>query len=249
MHEDEEVDTFEWGAKTSFEWPIPGRFNFSVFDNELNDMQLQNGYISSTAGPTTAVTNAGSSEIKGFEVEAMLQLLDNLRLTLSFSKLDTELTGQGTVNRERIAEAVTNASGNPISGQLAAATFVPIAEVGDELPFAPEKSWVASLNYQLPIPADYGLIDIGATYVFTGEQRAAASTATPHDILPEFSLLNLNATWLGIMGSDFDLTVFGTNVRDEEYLTYVSGVYNTLSFETRQVGMPKLYGARLRYSF
>lgn len=249
VHEDEEVNTFEWGAKTSFEWPIPGRFNFSVFQNELNDMQLQNGYISSTAGPTTAVTNAGSAEIDGFEVEAMFQLLQNLRLTLSYSKLDTELTGQGTVNRERIAEAVTNASGNPISGQLAAATFVPIAEVGDELPFAPESSWVASVNYQLPIPADYGLIDLGATYVYTGEQRAAASTATPYDVLPDFSLLNLNASWLGIMGSGFDLTVFGTNVRDEEYLTYVSGVYNTLSFETRQVGMPKLYGARLRYSF
>ena len=51
------------------------------------------------------------------------------------------------------------------------------------------------------------------------------------------------------MGSNFDLSVFATNVRDEEYLTYISGTFNTLSFESVQVGLPKMVGARLRYSF
>lgn len=248
-HDYETVDTYEIGAKTSFGGPIPGRFNISAFYNELTDMQLQNGYISSTAGPTTAITNAGEAEIQGFEIESFLRLSESLSLNLSYSFLDTELLKQGTVSPETIAAAVTEASGNPISGQLAGATFVPIADVGDELPFSPEQSIVASLNYLVPVPGEWGVVNLGATYVYTGEQRAAASSASPHAILPDYELLNLNASWLGIMGSNFELTVFGTNVLEEEYLTYVSGVYNTLSFETRQVGLPKLIGARLRYNF
>jgi outer membrane receptor for monomeric catechols len=126
---------------------------------------------------------------------------------------------------------------------------VPIAIAGDELPYAPDSSWVASVNYQVPVNPEIGLIDLGITYVYTGEQRAAASNATPFDILPDFNLLNLNASWMGVMGSNFDLTVFGTNVKDEEYLSYVSGTYSATGIESRQVGFPKMYGARLRYSF
>ncbi len=248
-HEHETVDTYEIGAKTSFGGAVPGRFNISIFTNELTDMQLQNGYISSTAGPTTAITNAGEAEIQGLEIEAMFKLLDPLTLAISYSMLDTELVGQGTVSPESIAAAVTAASGNPVSGQLAGATFVPIADLGDELPFSPEQSLVASLNYQVPSPAEWGVITLGATYVYTGEQRAAASSASPFAMLPDFEIWNLNASWMGILGSNFELSLFGTNVMDEEYLTYVSGVYNTLSFETRQNGMPKLVGGRLRYNF
>ena len=40
-----------------------------------------------------------------------------------------------------------------------------------------------------------------------------------------------------------------TNALDEEYTTYVTGTYNSLGIEQRQVGIPKMWGARLRYTF
>jgi iron complex outermembrane receptor protein len=249
IHTDETVDSYEIGAKTTFGGPVPGRFNIAVFDNDLKDMQLQNGYISSTAGPTTAITNAGNSSIKGFEVDAYFQLSDSIDLSLAYSMLDTELLSRGTVDRQGIADAVTAASGNPASGQLAAATFVPIADVGDELPFAPEESLVASLNYTIPSPASLGVMNLGVTYVYTGEQRAAATSASPFAIIPAFELINLNASWMDIFRSNIDLALYATNVTEEEYVTYVAGTYNTLGIESRQVGLPRMFGARLRYSF
>ena len=57
FHEPETVDTFEIGLKSSFDGPIPGRFNVAIFDNTLTDMQLQGGYVSTTSGPTTAIFN------------------------------------------------------------------------------------------------------------------------------------------------------------------------------------------------
>jgi iron complex outermembrane recepter protein len=258
-HQYETVDTFEIGAKTEFGGPIPGRFNIAFFDNSLTDMQLQAGYISATAGPTTAITNAGEAQIRGFEMESTLLLSENLRFNFSYSYLDTELLEQGQINTQLIADSVTAAAlsggADPVTatlqGQIAAQTYTPIALVGDELPFAAESSWVASLNYDLPLPAEIGIVTLGATYVYTGEMRASATGTSVgnNDVLDDFSLINLNASWIGILGSNFDLSLYATNTTDEEYTTYTSGTYFTLGFESRQVGMPRMVGGRLRYSF
>lgn len=258
-HEYETVDTKEFGFKSEFGGPIPGRINAAYFTNTLTDMQLQFGYVSATSGPTTAITNAGEAEIDGYEIEAMFQLLEGLRLTLSYSSLDTELVEQGPVNSDTVRDAVTaaaiNSGTNPataaIQGELAGSTATPIALEGDTLPFAAENALVASLNYDLPFPLSAGLVTVGATYVHNGETRAAATGASPNgdEIMAAYNLLNVNASWSGIFGSNFDLSVFGTNIKDEEYVTYTSGTFNTLAIESRMGGMPKMYGARLRYSF
>lgn len=237
--DEEKVDTYEIGAKTSFGGPVPGRFNISIFDNNFTDMQLQTGYISTTSAQTVAIFNAGRSEIKGFEAEAFFQLYEGLNLSLSYSKLDTKLLEQED-NGAKIAAA---------AGDFAGQTSTPIADEGDELPFAPETSWVASLNYTLPTPLSLGVMEAGVTYVYTGEQRAAASSTSPFGMLDDYSLLNYNFGWYGILGSGLDLSLYATNVRDEEYETYVSGTFSVLGFESRMSGLPKMYGARLRYTF
>jgi len=237
--EPEMVDTYEIGAKTSFESFVSGRFNVALFYNDLTDMQLQTGYISPTAGTTTAIFNAGKARIAGAEVEAFLQLTENLSGNLSYAFLDTELLKQD----DNCAKV--EAAGGPLAG----ATCTPIAEVGDELPFAAENSYVASLNYRLPLSEQIGAISLGATYVYTGERRAAASSTTPFDVLEPFSLLNLNANWMNLFGSSLNLSMFATNLLDEEYATYTAGTYNVLGFEVRQVGLPRMIGVRLKYNF
>ncbi|MFA5939464.1 MAG: TonB-dependent receptor [Sinimarinibacterium sp.] len=235
----EKVDTYEIGAKTSFEGFLSGRFNIAAFYNDLTDMQLQTGYISQTAGTTTAIFNAGKARIAGAEVEAFLELTENLSATLSYAFLDTELLEQDD-NCGKV-----EASG----GTLAGRTCTPIAVVGDELPFAAKNAYVVSLNYRLPLSEQLGAISLGTTYVYTGERRAAATGTTPFDMLDPFSLLNLNASWASIFGSAFNLSMFATNMLDEEYATYHSGTYNALGFEDRTVGLPRMFGARLKYNF
>ena len=237
--EAEKVDTYEIGAKTSFGGPVPGRFNISIFDNDFENMQLQTGYINETSAQTVAIFNAGKSTIKGFEAEAFLQLYDGLTLALSYSRLDTELEEQEDT-RAKVEES---------AGTLGGATATPIADEGDELPFAPESAWVASLNYSLPTPLEWGVMETGVTYVYTGEQRAAASSTSPFAVLPAYELFNANFAWYGIMGSGFDLSLSATNLTDEAYATYVSGTFTVLGFESRMSGLPKMFGARLRYTF
>lgn len=239
VFDEETVDTYEIGAKTSFGGWIPGRFNIALFDNDFTDMQLQTGYVSSSAAQTTAIFNAGKSEIKGLEAELFLQPFDSLRISISYSWLDTELKKQEDT-KQKITDAVD---------AFAGAFSTPIADVGDELPFAPDESFVVSANYSLPLPVDVGDVEIGATYVYTGKQRAAASSTSPYSKLDDYELWNYNASWMGIFGSNFDLSLYLTNATDEEYVTFVSGSYNILRFESRMMGLPKMYGARLRYSF
>ncbi len=235
---EETVDTYEIGAKTSFGGPVPGRFNFAVFHNDLTNQQLQGGYISTTSGPTTTIFNAGESRIRGFEVEAFLQPFQFMTASLSYSYLDTKLLEQEDRSDE-VAQV----------GFFEGFTYTPIAVEGDELPFAADHSYAASLNFFLPIPQRWGRMNFGTTYAYTGEMRAAATGQTPFDILDDFALLNFNLAWTDILGRPLEFTAFATNVLDEQYATYVSGTYSALGIETRSVGLPRTIGARLRWNF
>jgi len=235
----EKVDTYEVGAKTSFGGLVPGRFNFAYFRNDLTDMQLQTGYVSPNVGSTTAIFNAGKAEINGYEAELNLQLLETLSLSLAYTKLDTELLEQEDRRADILAAA----------GPIGFLTATPIADVGDTLPFAADQTWTATLRWELPLPEDLGRIAPSVTYVSIGKQRAAATSITPFDELPGYELLNLNLNWSGMFGSPMDLSLFATNVTDEQFVTNVSGTFRAIGFDSRAVGLPRMVGARLKYNF
>lgn len=67
-------------------------------------------------------------------------------------------------------------------------------------------------------------------------------------VLPSYELLNFNLNWAEIAGAPVDLSLFVTNALDEEYVTYLSGNWNT-GLEQGQLGLPRMYGARLKYRF
>ena len=236
--EPEKVNSYEIGAKTTFRTAIPFRFNVALFYNELSDMQLSVGYISPALGATTAIFNAGKARIGGAEVEAFAELLPGLTLGLSYSFLDTKLLEQQD-HRSDILAAV---------GPEAALTYSPIAKEGDSLPFAADNTVVTSLSYRLPFPGEIGVVEMGATYVYTGKRRTAAS-GEPYDMLAPFNLLNLNVNWLSIFNSPVDLSLVGTNVLDEEYSTFYASAWHNSGFESRMVGQPRMIVGRLRYNF
>ncbi len=251
----EKVNTYEVGLKTEFDWYVPGRVNLAAFTNDFTNQQLQLGYVSPSSLQTTTIVNAGKSRIRGIEGDAYFQILDSVTLAFSFSLLDTILLEQSD-QRARVAaagQAAGNATGNPISGliggQITSASITPIADVGDELPYAPKQTYVTNINWRLPLPEKFGEVDVGATYSMIGQQRSAATSSGPFGMLSSFNLLNLNLTWSKIMNSPLDLVMYGTNVLGEKYTTYTSGTYNLLGFESRAVGAPRVIGARLKANF
>jgi iron complex outermembrane receptor protein len=238
-YDPEQVDAYEIGAKTSFRGPVPGTFNVAVFYNELKDQQLQLGLLPATptqGSNTTAIVNAGSSTIQGFEAETTLKLLEDLTFNLGYTYLETNLD---------------SANFPSVPGWHNS----PAAVEGEHLTFSPRHTVITGLSYRFPFPVEVGDITAGATYTFTSSQNSSSTkvaeneNASPLAELGARQLVNLNIGWKEIYGSPFDASFFMTNALNEKYYSYVSGVYNGIGAEFGVPGEPKMWGARVKYNF
>ena len=66
--------------------------------------------------------------------------------------------------------------------------------------------------------------------------------------LPSLDLWNASLNWEEIAGLPLDVSLFGTNLSDEEYYGFVPGL-GANGLETAVLGQPRMYGLRLRYRF
>lgn len=232
--DEEEVDAYELGAKASFEGYISGTLNMSAFYNDLTNQQLQTNVINSTneAVSTTAIINVGSSVIAGFELESMLQFPWYMSLNLAYTHLDTEVKEYADFS---------------LPDNSAYDTVEQVVFEGSDLTFSPKHNLTATLSQVLPVPIEIGDMVVSATYVYTDEQLSTANS--PLGITPDYELWNFNFNWSQMFGSGLDLSLFITNAFDEEVTNYVNGLYNAIGNEYRIVGEPKMYGAKLRYTF
>ncbi|HTZ71428.1 MAG TPA: hypothetical protein VMB71_12310, partial [Acetobacteraceae bacterium] len=129
-----------------------------------------------------------------------------------------------------------------------------LIEPGDPLALSPKNKLALNGTYTLPLSPDIGRISFGATFTYTSTQvsnytdRLYAPVAGL-SLLGERHLLDLNANWTSIMGSQFDLTFFATNVTQQKYYTYIPGIYGDTGFETANLGPPCFYGAKLKFHF
>ena len=87
--------------------------------------------------------------------------------------------------------------------------MTPIADVGDELPYAPEQSYVASLNWRLPLPE---LAPGGRLVLYTG-----AVMVDGGDPLFEALLPHLEACGLPWSYREMDPDVFGEELDEPAY--------------------------------
>ncbi|MFV8817054.1 TonB-dependent receptor [Haliea sp. E17] len=238
IHGPETVDTYEIGSKFSFHGAFPGTLNIAAFYNDFQDQQVQYGYFKAISNVgTTAIINAGASTIYGAEVEATVQLTESLILNASYAYLNTKIDDLEFPN---LVE-----SGIAVPGTISNTT-----QEGDPLSFAPENSAVVSAIWMLPTPVAMGDMRLSATWVYTDEQQAVTEASSPpFYLIDSYDLWNFNFSWNAVMGSPIDFSAFMTNAFDEEYVTYVSGLYNSGGLESGQVGMPRMYGARFRYNF
>jgi iron complex outermembrane receptor protein len=235
IHGPEKVDTYELGAKNSFEGRFPGIFNIAAFYNDFRDQQLQQGILTSNGTGSTAIVNAGKSRIWGVEIESNVNLTDDLQFGLAYTYLNTEVLKLADVS------ALVQSTG-------ATAAALSTSE-GEDLPYSPENQVVANLRYTVPMAADYGDVELGATYVYFSKQLAVSETVSPMNELDGYDLFNFNVNWNRIANSAFDGSLFVTNAFDEEYEVYRSGLWGVGGFETGMTGMPRMFGARIRYNF
>ncbi len=232
-HGPETVDTYEIGSKSSFYGSMPATVNVAFFYNDFTDQQVQFGYFKPTGVGTTAIINAGASTIYGAEIEANIQLTENIIFNASYAYLHTH---------------VDKLEFPPFPENAVASEPITTTAEGDPLSYAPENSLVLTGIWLLPVSPSVGDMKLSATYVYTDDQQANSKDSGPLSTIPSYDLWNFNYSWDGVFGSPVDLSAFVTNAFDEEYRTYVTGNWNS-GFELGQVGMPRMYGARIRWNF
>ena len=237
----EKVDTYELGTKTAFADPIHGIFNITGFYNNLTNQQLQLGFDAApgaAVSPTAAPVNAGKSRIWGFEVESSIAPFEGFSLDGAYTYLNTRI--------EQIENFPTP------TGALYVIDGA--QRVGDRLALTPTNKYTLTATYALPLSNSLGRISLGATFTHTDREisnysdRNVAALAGL-DYLPSTDLLNLNLNWSSVAGKPIDLSFFVTNVTDKQYYTFIPGIGVSTGFETAQLGLPRMYGARIRLHF
>ena len=228
----EKVDAYEVGAKTSFSGALSGYFNLAAFYNDFSDQQLAASLIpgpGSTAAPAQAIINAGKSRIQGVEIDALFRY-SLFSLAAGYTWLDTKLKSFTAVN---------------FPGYLPA---VPNSDLGGPLPLSPKHKLTLTPAVRVPV-GDAGDVTLSATYVYTSKQRTAASTVTPIGAVPGNELLNLNLSWDSVGGLPLDLAAFVTNVTNEKTYTFVGGGWQSTGIEYGTLGMPRMWGLRVKFRF
>jgi iron complex outermembrane receptor protein len=240
-YDPEKVDTYEVGLKATLNGAVRGVFNVAAFYNDFRNQQLPIGVVPRVVGSAanaTGVANAGKSRIYGVEVDTALELFDGFVASAGYSYLNTRL--------KKISYPVFN---DPIYFLDPGRS----PKVGDSLPYAQKHKLSVSLNYTLPLDEEIGKVTVGATYTHTARQitnyafRNRAGELMGYSLLQPRDIVDLNLTWKNVAGSPVDLSVFANNVTKQEYYTYILDVQQ--GFQSAQLGLPRMYGMRLRYTF
>jgi iron complex outermembrane receptor protein len=228
----EQVDLYEVGAKANWAGAFPGFLNVSIFHNDFVNQQLVISYNDvrpgGNASPASGICSCGESTIDGVEIDGAITLFEGFRLTGGAAYLDTDLISFDY----------------PATGPGFWTEPAPGADVDLPLAFSPEWKGSITAAYTLPLSQSIGELTLAATYSVITDYYLR------EDLVPGYELLNLNANWDRVFGSSVDLSVFGTNVTDEEYVTSINGsLLGRLGFANASLGEPRMWGARLRYSF
>uniref|UniRef100_UPI00099074CC TonB-dependent receptor n=1 Tax=Microbulbifer mangrovi TaxID=927787 RepID=UPI00099074CC len=186
-YDPETADTFELGIKTQF-MNDRIRLNAAAFHTDYEDMQVTvQTFSEATQSFSSAVLNAGQSEIRGLELEMMASITDRLTSNLVLGYTDAEYI------------EVINAGEN-------------IADAWDNFQYSPQKTALGQLNYAMDV-AGGELVLNGSVSYRDGIQIYAAPSALDEGSV---TLMDAGATYFSGDGN-WQLSLQGKNLNDVEY--------------------------------
>ena len=234
------LNAWEFGSKAGFA-DGKGRLNAAVFFYDYEDQQIADSIVDPLFGPLGVIVNAPKTEIYGGEIEFAyvtdggFEVLQNL----GYSKGEfEEFIG--------VDADASRTNFDPVTG-----FFLPVFvdRAGESLEM-PELQYSGTLAYT----ADFsnGLSSrFVVDYSFEDKVDSGSRTWTD-ELTGDVSKFDLPSYWLvnariSLMNNDsWEVTVFGDNLLDEEYLLQYTRFNRGV---VQVVGMPRTYGLRLSYTF
>ena len=224
-YEAEEVIAYEWGLKSRW---LAQRIqaNVAVFYNDITNMQM-----SEFLGAYSDVQNAGAATVKGIEFELVAAITDDLLLTFNYGMLDPKYDSFITYD-------VYTGAPNDVTNSA-------------EFPYSPDNKWSLGLHYitdtelgEFSISGDYSFVDDHFAY---HNQPSADFTR-----IENYNVFNARISLKEIAGTNFDLSIWGKNITDEEYR--INGVpmgdaTGNFIGGINYYGDPATYGVEVTYTF
>jgi iron complex outermembrane receptor protein len=216
------VTDVEIGVKSDWTlYGVRGRTNLDLFHTDYTDIQRAvSVLINGLSSPVTE--NAAVATIQGVEFEGAIMPWPDVELSFAYSYLSSKYDRYFS----------------PVLGDLSGLAF----------PFAPKNKLSLTGRYRLPVPAAWGEVSLGASWLLQSSVNAG-SDFNATNIIQGYDLINLRLDWNGIAGSDFDAALFVTNAADTVYKTRVSGLYNIFGVAGASYGEPRIFGVELHYRF
>lgn len=224
----EAVTSYEAGFKTT----IAGQVQWSgaAFYMDYEDKQIQGSDLTALFGLLQLLDNVPESTVYGFETDVLWRATEGLTLSAAATWLDTEID-------EYTATNVFGTENYDFAG--------------NELPFAPELSFMGDIDYQLSL-SNGGILSAGATVTYRSSVDAYPAGGTlqvpdngvnrwtdrvPFEI-DSYTIVDARLAY-AFPGDRMVISAWAKNVSDEFYVTNVISYNNAI---TRTVGMPATYG-------
>ena len=216
----ESLDAYEVGFKTQL---LNRRltFNGAAFYYNYKDLQVLRVVAVAGGGAATLITNAATSEVKGFELELVARPSDTLEFNLSYAYTDA-----------KYKKFPFNETTDFSDTRLVRAPVHSINTGGQ---------WTMPIGTNsLQLRADYALLS--RFYFEPGEGKAIYGNTTPLAVQSGYGLLDLRAT---LRAGDFRVSGFVNNATNQYYRRTVLALPGQL---VGYPGAPRTYGVSVSWS-
>lgn len=233
--DEEEVGTFELGARTQF-WDNRAQINLTYFASKYDDLQIGASVPGSSFAPPVPGNvftrfNVNETEIQGLEAEWRFALNERFNLSGNLGLLDAEYQD---VN-------LFQAAGLTAGGASCPGGVVTVACALDlELKNAPSYKATVAADYSQP--AYNGEISVSGDISFEDSSWSLVANSPPHALAKIPTLLNGRIKYADDNG--WSVAVWSKNMLDNEYYRAASG-----TALTTYASEPLTFGVDLGYTF
>jgi iron complex outermembrane receptor protein len=244
-YEPEDVTSYEIGSKNDF-FDNRVRLNLTAFYTEMDDYQYGVVIQDPLEAPstTTPINNAKELEVKGFEMDAVLALVDHFTLIATLGIQDGERKAY-VEDPTRLPIGPNGTAGSP--ADCPTGCLLPKID----LPRTPDWNWALTGIFDWTV--DRFNFEASASARATDDILIVGSNLLTGDVDPSlvqdgYTLIDarLAMNWSTANGDTLQLAVWGKNLTDEEYKDFILPLGATGGFQGW--GPPRTWAVEFRWS-